>query len=109
MSSVGSAEKAFASFQQRLQENGRTVSKLKHEAEQIGAICLEEDLSWLRHSFLSILQGEIDWETEIEGALEKCGVNLRLSERGAFSGCGSGNKSTSTINHLLKAETIRVL
>ncbi len=45
-------------------------------------ISMDEELVWLKDGILSLLQGEIEWQTEIESALEKCGVNVRLDDKG---------------------------
>ena len=69
-------------FQQRFNNGGRLAGKLKQEVDLIRIISIDEDLVWLKDSILDLLQGEADWENEIEGALEQCGVNVRLSDKG---------------------------
>ena len=46
---------------------------------------MDEELVWLKDGILSLLQGEVEWQTEIESALEKCGVNVRLDEKGKWA------------------------
>ena len=65
-----------------MKDNGRLVSKVKQETDLIRTISIDEDLVWLKDSILDLLQGETDWENEIEGALEQCGVNVRLLDKG---------------------------
>ena len=55
---------------------------MRQELDLIRTVSIDEDLVWLRESILDLLQGEADWENEIEIALEQCGVNVRLSEKG---------------------------
>ena len=69
-------------FQQRLNNNGRLNGKVRQELDLIRTVSIDEDLVWLRESILDLLQGEADWENEIEIALEQCGVNVKLSEKG---------------------------
>ena len=76
------------SFQQRLNDNGRLTCKMRQELDLIRTVSIDEDLVWLRESILDLLQGEADWENEIEIALEQCGINVRLSDKGKIN-CSS--------------------
>ncbi len=69
-------------FQERIRDKGRLAEKLKHEVDLISTATLSEDFSWVKDSFVQLLQGETEWENEIESALDQCGVNVRLSDQG---------------------------
>jgi hypothetical protein len=46
------------------------------------SVSTDESLQWVRDSLLDLLTAELSWETEIEKALERCGVNLKISSDG---------------------------
>ncbi|KAJ8320668.1 hypothetical protein KUTeg_002255 [Tegillarca granosa] len=62
-----------------LQEKGFLVSDLKQELGMLQSVITDESGAWLKDCLLNILTCILSWEQEIENALEKCGVNIKLS------------------------------
>lgn len=71
-------------FQAHLQEKGFLVSDLKQELGMLQSVITEESGAWLKDCLVNILTCILSWEQEIENALEKCGVNIKLSNDGEF-------------------------
>lgn len=63
----------------RLRDNGRLEVSLKQELSIIQSVGTEDTLTWIRELLLETLTSELEWELRIEQALEKCGVNLKIS------------------------------
>ncbi|RUS91056.1 hypothetical protein EGW08_001184 [Elysia chlorotica] len=64
----------------RLKEKGRNASNLKQELSIIQSAQLGDlELSWIKNLMISNLQAEHDWQLDTEAALEKCGVNCKIS------------------------------
>ncbi|WAR14835.1 FHAD1-like protein [Mya arenaria] len=62
----------------------RTIKELEQNSlkEEIGllqSVSVDDHLAWVKEVTVGLLQGELSWETDIENALEKCGVNLKLT------------------------------
>ena len=69
-----------------MKEKGLFSSRLKQELDLIQVVTLDDDtFTWIKDQFTEILQGQNDWESRIEAALEECGVNVKLSDDGRFS------------------------
>ena len=71
-------------FQAHLRQNGRLSGSLKEEINLLQSLTPEESIAWIKEVFVGLLQGELSWETDIENALEKCGVNVKLSNDGKY-------------------------
>ncbi|GFS06405.1 forkhead-associated domain-containing protein 1 [Elysia marginata] len=64
----------------RLKEKGRVAANLKQEVSIIqSALAGDIDLTWIKDLMMSNLQAEMDWQVDTETALEKCGVNCKIS------------------------------
>ncbi|CAL1541605.1 unnamed protein product [Lymnaea stagnalis] len=63
----------------RLKDNGRLEVSLRQELSIIQSVGTEESLIWIRDLLLETLTSELEWELKIEQALEKCGVNLKIT------------------------------
>ena len=72
-------------FQAHLKQNGRLSGSLKDEISLIQSATVDETLSWIKDFALGLLQAELSWETDIENALEKCGVNTKLTNDGMYT------------------------
>jgi len=55
---------------------------LKEEISLLQSVSVNDTLAWVKDVAVGLLQGELTWETNIEAALEKCGVNLKLTNDG---------------------------
>lgn len=65
-----------------LKEKGRRSETLKEEIGLLQSVVVGDSLVWIKDLFLEILQGELSWQTDIDNALEKCGVNVKLTTDG---------------------------
>ncbi|CAC5400757.1 unnamed protein product [Mytilus coruscus] len=65
-----------------LKENGFSCSSVKQEISLLQSSSTDESNVWVRDALVSILSGASSWEQHIDNALEKCGVNVRLSSDG---------------------------
>nr|KAG5691839.1 hypothetical protein BaRGS_033443 [Batillaria attramentaria] len=63
----------------RLKETGRLSGALKQELSVIESLTSDSSLLWVRDMVTNILATDLEWEENIEAALEKCGVNCKLS------------------------------
>ncbi|KAK3757836.1 hypothetical protein RRG08_049118 [Elysia crispata] len=64
----------------RLKEKGRVACNLKQEVSIIqSALAGDVELNWIKDLMMSNLQAELDWQVDTESALEKCGVNCKIS------------------------------
>ena len=68
--------------QSRLREKGQLTCHLRQELDLVQAVCVDESLEWAKELSLEYLQASLEWEGQIEAALEECGVNTKLSEDG---------------------------
>ncbi|XP_046562957.1 forkhead-associated domain-containing protein 1-like [Haliotis rubra] len=71
-------EKLMASVN-RLRTDGRLSVMLQQELTVIQSLSTENALTWVRDLLVSIVKDEQAWETDVEEALEKCGVNVKLT------------------------------
>ncbi|XP_067659401.1 forkhead-associated domain-containing protein 1-like [Haliotis asinina] len=71
-------EKLMASVN-RLRTDGRLSVMLQQELTVIQSLSTEDALTWVRDLLVSIVKDEQAWETDVEEALEKCGVNVKLT------------------------------
>lgn len=55
---------------------------MKDEINLIQSVTVNDTVSWIKDVAVGILQGELSWETDIESALEQCGVNVKLTNDG---------------------------
>ena len=46
------------------------------------AVSLDESVAWMRDLVLALLQVMMTWQGHIEGSLEECGINVKISEDG---------------------------
>ena len=53
---------------------------MKQECDLVQVISCDESVAWMRDVFLELLQSQLQWETDIETALEQCQVNVKLSD-----------------------------
>ena len=65
-----------------MKQNGRLSGSLKDEISVLESVTVDESISWIKDAVVGLLQAELSWETEIETALEKCGVNTKLTNDG---------------------------
>lgn len=68
-----------------MRNNGLLTAPLKQELSLLQAVTLTgapETLSAMKQSLIDRLQAQINWQQDIEDALEKCGVNVQLSTDG---------------------------
>ena len=73
----------FTFSQDRLKEKGRVACNLKQEVSIIqSALAGDVELNWIKDLMMSNLQAELDWQVDTESALEKCGVNCKISTNG---------------------------
>uniref|UniRef100_A0A1I8HE70 FHA domain-containing protein n=1 Tax=Macrostomum lignano TaxID=282301 RepID=A0A1I8HE70_9PLAT len=63
----------------RLTEKGRLARNLRDELARLTAESTEEALQPLRDAVLLDLQAQVQWQQEIEDAVERCGAPVRLS------------------------------
>lgn len=66
-------------FQAHLSQKGRLSSSLKDEISLLQSVSASENVAWIKDLTIDILQGELEWETETENAIEKCGINVKLT------------------------------
>ena len=57
---------------------------LKDEISLLQSVTVDESLAWIKDFAVGLLQAELSWETDIENALEQCGVNTKLTNDGMF-------------------------
>ena len=62
-----------------LMENGFLCSSVKQEISLLQSAIVDDSNTWVRDSLVSILSSALSWEQQIESSLEKCGVNVKLS------------------------------
>lgn len=62
-----------------LKEGSRLSGPLKQTVDVIQSLSAESSLLWVRDMVSNILATDLQWEENIEAALEKCGVNCKLS------------------------------
>lgn len=65
--------------QDRLKESGFLSSSLRQEASVVQSLSADDSLLWVRDIVHSILTTDLGWAQAVEAALEKCGVNIKLS------------------------------
>jgi len=65
-----------------LKENGFLCSSVKQEISLLQSAIVDDSNTWVRDSLVSILSSALSWEQQIENSLEKCGVNVKLSNDG---------------------------
>ena len=65
-----------------MREKGRLSSVMKVEMEILQAVPLAESVADLRNEFIELLRGQQAWEEDIETALERCGMNIKLEQDG---------------------------
>ncbi|XP_025083413.1 forkhead-associated domain-containing protein 1-like [Pomacea canaliculata] len=63
----------------RLKESGFLSSSLRQEASVVQSLSADDSLLWVRDIVHSILTTDLGWAQAVEAALEKCGVNIKLS------------------------------
>ena len=61
---------------------GLLASRLKQEIDLVQAVSVGERVDHSKEVALQLLQTMLEWEAQIEAALEECGVNMKLSEEG---------------------------
>ncbi|XP_052820992.1 forkhead-associated domain-containing protein 1-like isoform X2 [Mya arenaria] len=76
---VHDLRKGVQNAKAHLKQNGRLSSSLKEEIGLLQSVSVDDHLAWVKEVTVGLLQGELSWETDIENALEKCGVNLKLT------------------------------
>ncbi|XP_060586593.1 forkhead-associated domain-containing protein 1-like isoform X3 [Ruditapes philippinarum] len=62
-----------------LKQKGRLSGALKEEIGLIQSVSVNDTVAWIKEVAVGLLEGELSWETDIENALEKCGVNVKLT------------------------------
>lgn len=65
-----------------LKQNGFLCSSVKQEISLLQSATTDESNVWIRDSLVNMLNNAMTWESQIESALEKCGVNVKLSSDG---------------------------
>ncbi|GFO36050.1 forkhead-associated domain-containing protein 1 [Plakobranchus ocellatus] len=64
----------------RLKQKGRVAANLKQEVSIVqSALIGDIELTWIKELLGANFQAELDWQLETEAALEKCGVNTKIS------------------------------
>ncbi|XP_074654720.1 uncharacterized protein LOC141908523 isoform X2 [Tubulanus polymorphus] len=63
----------------RYREHGRLSEQLRKEVSLLQSLATEENVSHVKNAVVDILQHELTWQQNIEDALQKCGVNTKLS------------------------------
>ena len=53
---------------------------MKQELELVQTVSVPESLGWLRDSFHALLTATAAWHAQIDDALEKCQVNVKISQ-----------------------------
>ncbi|XP_052213963.1 forkhead-associated domain-containing protein 1-like isoform X2 [Dreissena polymorpha] len=76
---VHDLRKGVQNAKAHLRQNGRLSGPLKDEISLLQSVTCDDSLAWIKEVFIGLLQGELAWETDIENALEKCGVNVKLT------------------------------
>ena len=76
----GEASTCVLCGQTRLKDKGQLCSRVTQELELVETVSVPESLAWMRDSFRDLLCTVMTWHTEIESALEKCQVNVKISE-----------------------------
>ena len=71
-------------MQAHLKENGFSCSSLKQEISLLQSAMTDESNVWMRDCLVNILTSANSWEQQIDEALEKCGINVKLSSDGEF-------------------------
>ena len=77
-------------YQARMRNNGLLTTALKQELSLLQSISLSgapENLQTIKQSLIDSLQTQISWQQDIEDALEKCGVNIKVSTEGRYLNC----------------------
>ncbi|XP_021372851.1 forkhead-associated domain-containing protein 1-like isoform X2 [Mizuhopecten yessoensis] len=62
-----------------LKTNGFNVTSLKQELDLLNSVVTSDTLVWARDMLVDLLTSALSWEQTIESSLEKCGVNVKLS------------------------------
>lgn len=68
--------------QTHLKSNGYHVTSLKQELDLLKSVVTTDSLTWVRDAVVDLLTSMWSWEQGIETSLEKCGVNVKLSNDG---------------------------
>ena len=63
-------------------EGGHLCSVLSQASSLIASLTTHEGLTWIRDIVKDIVDKECAWEQLTEDALEKCGVNIKISTDG---------------------------
>ena len=74
-------------YQARMKNNGLLTTALKQELSLLQSVSLSgapENLQTIKQSLIDSLQTQISWQQDIEDALEKCGVNIKVSTKGRY-------------------------
>ena len=70
-----------------MRNNGLLTTALKQELSLLQSVSLSgapENLQTIKQSLKDSLQTQISWQQDIEDALEKCGVNIKVSTEGRY-------------------------
>ena len=70
-----------------MRNNGLLTTALKQELSLLQSVSLSgapENLQTIKQSLIDSLQTQISWQQDIEDALEKCGVNIKVSTEGRY-------------------------
>ncbi|KAK3583390.1 hypothetical protein CHS0354_040353 [Potamilus streckersoni] len=62
-----------------LRDNGRLSNSLKEEISLLQPAVTDESVAWVKDIIIKLLEGEMAWELDLEAAIEKCGVNVKLT------------------------------
>jgi hypothetical protein len=68
--------------QKRLEEKGLLSGRLKQEVDLITMVSVDEPMSWMKEAVIAFLNVLVKWQSQIEKALEDCGINIKISEEG---------------------------
>ncbi|KAK2175101.1 hypothetical protein NP493_750g01052 [Ridgeia piscesae] len=64
----------------RLREKGVRAGQLKQEVDLLQTVSVCQSLDWAKSGSLELLQTVLTWQTDIEAALEQCGVNVKIAD-----------------------------
>ena len=95
----------LTSSQSRLRQRGFKCSNVKQEIDLVSTVALAEGVTWMRDISVDLLKSVLTWGSDIEKALEECGINVKISEQSKL--CVHSNETIQLLCPILKSTLSR--